>query len=138
MPEMVVEKSLSPNDIGDTRSHQAGILVPKTLVDFFPSLDESALNPRASLHFETEQGVSGGGAYIHYNNKLVAHGTRDEYRITRIRALLRKLGAAAGDTLELVRMGTHSYRVTLRRGAAPERSGALVVDVSRGWRTVKV
>ena len=41
-----VQKTLSPNDMGDTRSHQAGIHVPKSLVHFFPALNESALNPR--------------------------------------------------------------------------------------------
>ena len=54
-----VQKTLSPNDMGDTRSHQAGIHVPKGLVHFFPTLDESALNPRSIVLLRSEQGVTG-------------------------------------------------------------------------------
>lgn len=133
-----VQKTLSPNDTGDTRSHQAGIHVPKALRDFFPALNESELNPRASLQLQGEQGVIGTSSYIHYNNKLVGDGTRDEYRITRIRSFLTECGARSGDTIEFSRMSNNQYVVKVFTSGTNSPSDRVVVDLSNGWRTVRV
>jgi len=135
MSSVRVQKVLSQNDTGDTTSHQAGILVPKGLASFFPMVDESSLNPRTGLDFEAD-GTFWSAVYIHYNNRVVASGTRDEYRITRIRGLLKRLGAVAGDTIELERSGSRSYRIVVAKQEPPP--GALVIDMSRGWRTIRV
>ena len=132
-----VQKTLSPNDMGDTRSHQAGIHVPKALAHFFPALDESALNPRAVLTLRSEQGFSGTCSYIHYNNRVVRDGTRDEYRITRIRSFLAACGARTGDTIEFSRAGTNEYLVEIVASEPEAGSDAVVVDLARGWRTVR-
>ena len=137
MPQFFVEKLLTPNDIGDTNSHQAGIHIPKSLSDFFPALAESHLNPRATISFQSSGDAIGVGVYIHYNNKVVADGTRDEYRITRVRSLLRDLGAIVGDTLELVRLDTTTYAISVRK-ARQAPAGALIVNLAHGWRTIRI
>ena len=133
-----VQKTLSPNDTGDTRSHQAGIHVPKQLVHFFPVLNESAMNPRADVRLQNEQGVTGTCTYIHYNNRVVSDGTRDEYRITRIRSFLIKCGARTGDTIEFTRVADDEYVVGLvdleTKSASPH---TVIVDLSGGWKTVR-
>lgn len=132
-----VQKTLSPNDMGDTRSHQAGIHVPKALAHFFPTLDESVLNPRAIVRLRSERGLSGTCTYIHYNNGVVSDGTRDEYRITRIRSFLAECGARTGDTIELSRAGSNEYVVKVVASEPEGRPDAFVVDLARGWKTVR-
>ena len=132
-----VQKTLSPNDTGDTRSHQAGILVPKVLVHFFPALNESASNPRANVKLQSEKGVIGTCTYIHYNNKVVSDGTRDEYRITRIRSFLIECGARTGDTIEFKRVGDSHYFVTIVKSDTHPVSNTVVVDLASGWKTVR-
>ena len=132
-----VQKTLSPNDMGDTRSHQAGIHVPKALVNFFPALGESTLNPRSNVRLESEQGATGTCTYIHYNNGVVRDGTRNEYRITRIRLFLTECGARAGDTIEFDRMGDNQYLVRMVKSETEPLSDAVVIDLSRGWKMVR-
>ena len=134
-----VLKRLSPNDTGETKSHQAGIHVPKALADFFPTLNESALNPRANLRLRNEQGVTGTCTYIHYNNKVVGDGTRDEYRVTRIRPFLSECGARTGDTIEFNRVADNDYMVIVVESEAELASrDTVVVDLASGWKTVRV
>lgn len=132
-----VQKALSPNDMGDTRSHQAGIHVPKSLVHFFPALNESALNPRSNVRLRSEHGVVGTCTYIYYNNRVVSNGTRDEYRITRIRSFLTECGARTGDTVEFTRMGNNQYLVSIVASETKPVSDTIVVDLASGWRTVR-
>ena len=132
-----VQKTLSPNDMGDTRSHQAGIHVPKALVHFFPALDESTRNPRASVLLRNERGVVGRCEYIHYNNKVVSDGTRDEYRMTWIRSFLAECGARTGDTIEFSRVGDKEYLVTKVESGTESGSDRVVVDLAGGWKTVR-
>ena len=132
-----VHKKLSPNDTGDTRSHQAGIHVPKGLVRFFPILNESSLNPRSNMRLQSEQGVTGMCTYIHYNNRVVSGGTRDEYRITRIRSFLSQIGAQTGDTIEFDRIGDCHYLVKVDLSQIQPVADAIVVDLAGGWKTVR-
>ena len=46
-------KTLSPNELGLTHSHQAGLLIPKRIacLSYFPKLDRFSENPRESLTF---------------------------------------------------------------------------------------
>ena len=133
-----VQKTLSPNDTGGTRSHQAGIHVPKALVHFFPALNESALNPRAKVRLQNEQGVTGTCTYIHYNNRVVSDGTRDEYRITRIRSFLTECGARTGDTVEFARVADNEYIVkVVESGTKSTPPDTIVVNLARGWKTVR-
>lgn len=101
-----VTKRLSPNDVGYTGGHQAGINVPKSgpMVGLFPLLNPREFNPRATLRaidfhtndmFELE--------FIYYNGKLHGRSTRNEYRLTGLSKFLKKHRAVAGDILRIDR-----------------------------------
>lgn len=134
-----VQKALSANDTGETKSHQAGVHVPKVLASFFPVLDERALNPSVWIELVGRDGSVWRCRYIHYNNAVVASGTRNEYRITWLTDPLRQMGASAGDTLEFEHVSEHRYSINLvRQGSTLEApDGRLIVNVARGWRTVR-
>lgn len=81
-------KRLSANDVGLTNTHQAGVYLPAFFVRkaFGHWLEESSdLNPRIALPYSV---VGWEGKpftplqVIYYNNKIVADGTRNEFRIT--------------------------------------------------------
>lgn len=88
-------KRLSANDVGLTGGHQAGIYLPAFFVRkaFGPALEDSqTLNPRLAVHYEV---IGRGGdefpplQVIYYNNKRIAGGTRDEFRVTNWRRTFR-------------------------------------------------
>jgi hypothetical protein len=100
------QKTLSANDVGATKAHQAGIHIPKTekaLLDFLPPLDPKQTNPDAWIECVDENGGIHRFRYIYYNSKLHGLGTRNEYRITHMTGYLRSIGAKAGDVLEISR-----------------------------------
>ena len=134
---LLVQKTLSPNDMGDTRSHQAGIHVPKALAHFFPALNESSLNPRSKVLLQGKHGVTGTCTYIHYNNRVVGNGTRDEYRITRIRPFLAECSARTGDTIEFERISDSHYIVNIVASDIRPVTDRVVVDLAGGWKTVR-
>ncbi len=98
----IISKLLSPNDVGETGSHQVGILVPKYggFLDFFPRLNTNALNPDASVDFLDPNGKHWGFRFIYYNNGKFG-GTRNEYRLTRMTGFFRTFGARSGDGIVL-------------------------------------
>src|SRR5690349_16198338 len=72
MREQTISKVLSANGTGGTGGHQAGLLIPreKRILEFFPKLDGSRLNPRAHLRFEDQSGHFWEFAFIYYNNRF--------------------------------------------------------------------
>ena len=80
----VIRKKISRNDLNLTGGHQGGIVVPKPAVPLFPPLAEETLNPRMDLVIEDQDGRTTTAQYVHYNNKVIKDGTRDEYRLTRM------------------------------------------------------
>lgn len=114
-------KILSPNDLGLTGSHQAGLCVPMSVAAFFPPLDSTLLNPDAWFSVTGPAAQSWQWRYIYYNSRLHGRGTRNEYRLTHVIDALRDLGAGVGDSLEFARDidGQLSVRI-LGRG---ERGG---------------
>ena len=137
-----IAKTLSANDIGLTGGHQAGILIPKTggVLPFFPALDSRQKNPRTVLHvvapeigpqvFEL--------TFIHYNNRIVESGTRDEFRLTGMTSLLRSLHPEVGDVLVLRRAPEGPLEANLER--IHDRSSANAVpdsgsrsEAGTGW-----
>ena len=131
-----LRKRLSPNDVGATGSHQAGVLVPPSVIGFFPALDEDLLNPDAWITVEDTDDRSWLWRFVHYNNAVVGRGTRNEYRLTHTTEAFRELGARAGDELELERIGERAYRVGIVAGHTAR--GALVVSTAGPWRTVSI
>lgn len=133
-----IEKTLSANDVGANGSHQSGFVVPKTMVQFFPSLDESVKNPDCWLTVSTDDGHAETWRYIHYNNKLLGEGTRDEFRVTHCTGYFGRVSAATGDVLVLtVDRRRETLGVELRSASAPEEpNGRLVLSTAGRWRHV--
>ena len=79
-----IKKTLTANDTGENGSHQAGLLVPKNqdFLNFFPELNSNKLNPFVWVSMFDEFDKEWKFKFIHYNNKLVSEGTRNEYRLT--------------------------------------------------------
>lgn len=125
-------KVLTPNDVGDTRSHQSGWTVPKAIVEFFPPLDASRLNPDTWLLVAGPGGQRWSWRYIYYNNRLHGSGTRNEYRITHVLDAMRDLGAAAGDIVEFVRDAGEEVRIRILSEPDPSSGGDRHVIDLRG------
>jgi hypothetical protein len=130
-----LRKILTPNDTGTTGSHQAGIVVPKSLLAHFPTLDPARLNPDEWLDIASDHGTFR-WRFIHYNNRVVARGTRDEFRLTHIREFLRRAGASTGDALEFERTGFRAY--WCRVIDAGLDADSLVLSRSGPWRVVSL
>lgn len=135
----IVEKKLSPNDVGATGAHQAGILVPKKrdLLEFFPELDVYAENPRTMVLFEDELGKLWKFNYIYYNNRLRG-GTRNEYRLTGMTAFLRQVGAKPGDCLIFENDdGDYSVRIRNSETVYNEDNGVVSLVLDDNWKIIK-
>lgn len=132
--QAILQKTLTANDVGKTGSHQAGIHVPQGLAWFFPPLSPAKLNPDAWLQVTWDHGTFR-WRWIHYNNRLVASGTRDEYRLTHTAEFIRAAGARVGDSLELHHLGESRYQASVR---SHPRSGVLVLSTAGAWKHVAV
>jgi hypothetical protein len=134
-----IRKKLSPNDVGTTGTHQAGILVPKEpcVLKFFPTLDGSTLNPRANLTLHDKSDATRWKFnFIYYNNKKFG-GTRNEYRLTCMTQYLRAINAKAGDEIIFSRDENFSYQLELVRSAISiDNSDEDVLVLSGGWKVV--
>jgi hypothetical protein len=111
-------KRLSENDVGATRSHQAGFLIPKELVNngLFEVLPTDILNPRLKLKFVDLSDQSALYlSYIFYNNRNFG-GTRLEYRLTGLTRWIKKHGLRSGDVLQISRTAQHDYSVDILKG----------------------
>lgn len=93
-------KKMTRNDLGLTGSHQAGICIPKQVVNrgFFPELNSEVYNPRViiPMYFGNIQIDLN---YIFYNNRLHGSGTRCEYRLTGIARFLKDQNMSEGEEL---------------------------------------
>jgi Restriction endonuclease EcoRII, N-terminal len=134
---MILTKLLSPNDVGETGSHQAGMHIPKHggFLRFFPSLDKSTKNPDSLMMFAGPDGTSWEFRFIYYNNRFFG-GTRSEYRLTRMTGFLRHFGARSGDGIVLTRDSDGSYRIDLMRTAS--ESSALAPAVTSAGDTTTI
>lgn len=137
-------KVLTPNDLGQNGTHQAGICVPRkaALLDLFPRLNPELKNPRAILRMTTERtGDEWEFHYIYYNNKFFG-GTRNEYRLTGTTQFLRQARATVGDELAFEQLGKYRYRTWIiredqakdERGFQFSQSGALILG--GGWKVI--
>jgi len=128
------EKTLSRNDTGESGSHQAGILVPKSdqdLLSFFPPLDASVKNPDSMIDCQDEDGRWWRFRFVYYNNKLHdLKGTRNEYRLTQMTRYLKSFGATAGQSLIFGKQPDGTYKISL--SAVP--IDTLEVTRLSGWR----
>lgn len=99
-----IKKILSANDVGETGTHQAGMLIPKTdeILSFFPPLNRNTKNPRAILDFTDINNRLWRFVFIFYNNAFFG-GTRNEYRLTHMTAYLQSYKLQSGDQIILKR-----------------------------------
>ncbi|MDU8927678.1 EcoRII N-terminal effector-binding domain-containing protein [Alisedimentitalea sp. MJ-SS2] len=140
--EMTFEKELTANDTGETKSHQAGIHIPKCqkdLLAFLPELDPSTKNPDAWLVATDDEGIEWKFRYVYYNNKFHSdRGTRDEYRITHMTKALRALGAREGEILSISGIPRSGrIRIKIRRENDSKTEVPQPVRVKLvGWRRV--
>lgn len=135
-----ITKTLSANDTGETGGHQAGILIPKSarILSFFPELDPSIKNPRISLYFFEEDGVTKWPfEFIYYNGKLF-DGTRNEYRLTWMTQYLRAKNAKAGDSIEMLLDSNGRRHIILKRihDATEDEDG--VLRLKGGWKVIEL
>lgn len=136
--KQIVEKTLSPNDIGITGSHQSGILIPKKseLLAFFPKLDINEENPRMVIRLIDLLGQVWKFNYIYYNNKLRG-GTRNEYRLTGMTKYLRSVGAVVGDTLIFENNNDEYYiRVRKQNELVLDDDGVITLVLDDSWRVI--
>ena len=135
-----IEKKLSANDVGNTGSHQGGILIPKKkeLLDFFPKLDEKAPNPRIIIKFLDEFGIVWKFNYIFYNNKLRG-GTRSEYRLTGMTLFIRQNGLKEKDTIRF-ELEDSIYRIKAIKDSSEilEEDGCVVLDLGNNWKVINL
>lgn len=143
MTNKTYRKILSANDAGETKSHQAGMLIPKADHEFRAFLGElnpKIKNPRKTICCLNEHGEKIELHFIYYNNKLHdENGTRNEFRLTCLTGYLRQSGAKSGDELELSKdEGQDFFNLRLIVNSQPEdgRFEASNRIVLRGWRRI--
>ncbi|MEW1810466.1 EcoRII N-terminal effector-binding domain-containing protein [Pseudarthrobacter phenanthrenivorans] len=132
-----VAKTLTPNDLGLTGSHQAGIAIPKEpdILAFFPSLDSKRYNPDVVLSvFAPETDQYWELRYVYYNNKLHDQGTRNEYRLTGTTLMLRELAASAGDSIAFRRTRAGDMEVVILPADLSNKPAAGEKLLKNGWR----
>ena len=131
-----ISKVLSPNDLGETGGHQAGILIPKQpeILGFFPSLTKEVKNPRHLLTFRDDHGGRWDFPFIYYNGKFFG-GTRNEFRLTGMTGYFREAGLVAGDELILEKGAAGGRRIAFRRARATSLEDG-VLRLGGGWKVV--
>ncbi len=133
-------KTLSANDVGETGSHQAGILVPKSpeILSYFPKLDHHLKNPRNTLTFFEPNAITKWDfEFIYYNNKFF-DGTRNEYRLTGMTKYLRATNAKRDDALEFYRDADGRRTICLRRAEAQTHDDDGTLRISGGWKIIRL
>lgn len=134
-----IQKSLSANDIGETGSHQAGILIPKSakVLSFFPELDRNEKNPRQTLYFFEEDGITKWPfEFIYYNNRFFG-GTRNEFRLTCMTPYMKSKNAKIGDVIEMLVDEEGRRHIHLHRIDSPcEEEG--VLKLRSGWKIISI
>jgi hypothetical protein len=108
-------KHLSGNDLGLTKSHQAGLLIPKLFIELglFDALSKETPNPRIELKFfDVRASETLFFNYIFYNNKFF-NGTRNEYRLTKMTKWMHESGLKVGDDLKITRIKKVEYEIEI-------------------------
>jgi hypothetical protein len=105
--EIEFTKVLSANDIGSTKTHQAGFLIPKrsARMNYFPRLPFEIANPRERLEFFCpEVNYLINCNFIFYNGKQLGFSTRSEYRLTGLTSLIKEMNFKVGDQVAFGRI----------------------------------
>jgi len=127
----IICKELSSNDIGETGSHQSGILIPKNseILNFFPSLDKNETNPRKSLFFkDARTGTSWEFNFIYYNNK-----TRNEYRLTKMTRYINSKNISAGDFIFMSKGVSGDITIDIKNTGLEKNPDTPISEIA-GWQ----
>jgi len=134
-------KGLSPNDAGDTRSHQAGFVIPMLLREWFPGLHGTPTAANPTISAEISATLYEGATYLGRATTTYRYqtwgGTRSpESRLTGGLALLKAL-ARGGDFVVFQRRidDISRFRLILVRDGTPDHTEitALVVNPMEAW-----
>ena len=139
-PKYEISKKLSPNDCGETAGHQDGICIPKNgkILDFFPELDSSVLNPRIKMIFYDRNQKIWEFNFIYYNNRFFC-GTRNEYRLTGMTEYIRSNNLSAGDEIFFLKNSENKYSIRFNKHILPEireNSGKYVIKLGNTWKII--
>lgn len=105
--ELVLDKHLSPNDTGETGSHQAAIAVSPTWAEQIAILNETQLNPSVDIAVLCRAlSTEWTWRLVHYNGRRFGTSTRDEYRLTNVGDFLRRGDLTAGERIRMYRIGS--------------------------------
>ncbi|MEK5394291.1 EcoRII N-terminal effector-binding domain-containing protein [Paenibacillus sp. FSL K6-2859] len=132
-----IEKTLSLNDTGQTGGHQAGILVPKTMLFFFPELGIDTKNPRVILRFSDLEGQSWKFNFIYYNNRYFG-GTRNEYRLTGMTSYIRQNNLIANDKITLEKTFDNRRFIKYERINALDQVPNDILVLGSAWKVIKL
>ncbi len=118
MTKTTYNKILTDNDTGETKSHQAGMHIPKGekgFLSFLPKLDSQLKNPDCWLCCKDEENNKWMFRFVYYNNKLHNDkGTRDEFRITRMTKYFRSRNAKSNDIFSITKIqGNDFFRISV-------------------------
>jgi hypothetical protein len=132
----MIIKILSANDIGKTKAHQAGILIPKQtdILSFFPALNSKLKNPRAEITFTDESLEKWKFNYIYYNNKLFG-GTRNEFRLTCMTKFLKSKNLKVSDKVIFSKQDGQ-YMVSFERKESQINRD--YIKLGNNWITVNI
>jgi hypothetical protein len=130
-----ISKVLSPNDVGITGAHQAGMLIPKRqeILSFFPKLGNNQKNPRFLLVFFDDSNQRWEFSFIYYNNSFFG-GTRNEYRLTRMTKFIKSNNLKIGDEVILSNDTDGCKKVSYRR-SLQQTTGKL--KLSGEWKIIE-
>jgi hypothetical protein len=118
----------------------AGILIPKNpkILAFFPSLDKSVKNPRISLYFYEEDGLTKWRFEFIYYNGLLFGGTRNEYRLTWMTEYLSSKNAKAGDQVCFLLDAEGRRHIRLIRMMPPTEDEDGFIKLRGGWKVIAI
>ncbi|MBQ7250938.1 MAG: hypothetical protein IJS37_06315 [Bacilli bacterium] len=137
MVKQSISKVLTPNDIGETGGHQAGMCIPKEkeILDFFPPLDKTVKNPRETLDICTDDGTYIKMSFIYYNGKFFG-GTRNEYRLTGMTKYFKENALISGDVIYLSKDEAGNYSISFKK--ADQKQTNAIVITSTKWKSIKL
>lgn len=133
---MRVIKLLSANDTGKTGSHQSGLHIPRNspLLVLLPLEIREKENPRVTVLLNSLDTKREYAAQLIYYNNLLRGGTRNEYRLTCVRELLKDSGAKIGDQIVFDLTNLQKVSVTLVKIGDVDENAPL--PWTGAWKTI--
>jgi putative restriction endonuclease len=136
-------KRLAPNDTGNAPGHQSGIVIPKDLDSFFPTLPATSVaNPTVGQRIKAILVVPGVGSQTvdaRYQHQTWGAQRPPERRLTDNLSFLRN--EAHGDDIVVFERSLHeldTFRLTLLKAGTPEHTALSRKVGAKRWGVVDV